>query len=89
MKVVAELKQPDGSRVVSVTVGDKPLDPAATYKVATNDFMLGGGDGYTALSTGKALVGARGGTLMASDVIDYIAAAGKVDAKVEGRIVLK
>jgi 2',3'-cyclic-nucleotide 2'-phosphodiesterase (5'-nucleotidase family) len=89
MKVVADLKQPVGSRVVSVTVGDKPLDPAATYKVATNDFMLGGGDGYTALSTGKALVGARGGTLMASDVIDYIAAAGKVDAKVEGRIVLK
>jgi 5'-nucleotidase/UDP-sugar diphosphatase len=89
MKVVADLKQPVGSRVVSVTVGDKPLDPAATYKVATNDFMLGGGDGYTALAGGKVLIGARGGTLMATDVIDYIAATGKVDAKVEGRIVLK
>ena len=47
--MVVDLKQPAGSRVVSVTVGDKPLDPAATYKVATNDFMLRGGDGYTAL----------------------------------------
>jgi 2',3'-cyclic-nucleotide 2'-phosphodiesterase (5'-nucleotidase family) len=89
MKVVADLKRPAGSRVVSITVGDKPLDPAATYKVATNDFMLNGGDGYTPLTGGKVLIGARGGKLMASDVIDYIAAAGKVDAKVEGRITLK
>ena len=86
LKVVADLKQPAGSRVVSVMVGDKPLDPAATYQVATNDFMMNGGDGYTALAVGKVLIGARGGKLMASDVIDYIAAAGKVDAKVEGRI---
>lgn len=89
MKVVADLKQPAGSRVVSVMVGDKPLDPAATYKVATNDFMLNGGDGYTPLTGGNVLIGARGGKLMASDVINYITAAGKVDAKVEGRIVLK
>jgi 2',3'-cyclic-nucleotide 2'-phosphodiesterase (5'-nucleotidase family) len=89
LKVVADLKQPAGSRVVSVMVGDKPLDLAATYTVATNDFMLNGGDGYTALAGGKVLIGARGGKLMASDVIDYIAAAGKVDAKVEGRIVLQ
>ncbi len=86
LKVVADLKQPAGSRVVSVMVGDKPLDLAATYTVATNDFMLNGGDGYTALAGGKVLIGARGGKLMASDVIDYIAATGKVDAKVEGRI---
>ena len=70
-------------------IGDKPLDPAATYKVATNDFMLNGGDGYTPLTGGNVLVGARAGKLMASDVIDYIAAAGKADAKVEGRIAFK
>ena len=89
MTVVADLKQPAGSRVVSATVGGAPLDPAAKYKVATNDFMLNGGDGYTALAGGKVLIGARGGDLMANDVIDYIVAAGKVDAKVEGRITFK
>ena len=87
MKIVANLKQPAGSRVVSVMIGDKALDPAATYKVATNDFMLNGGDGYTALAGGKVLIDAKGGDLMANDVIDYIAAAGKIDAKLEGRIV--
>jgi len=87
MKVIANLKNAPGSRVVSVMIGDKPLDPAASYKVATNDFMLNGGDGYTALAGGKVLIGPKQGDLMANDVIDYIAATGKVDAKVEGRIV--
>ncbi len=86
MTIVADLKKPAGSRVVSVTVGDKPLDPGATYKVALNDFMLKGGDGYTALSEGNVLIGPRGGDLMANDVADYVAAKGTVDAKVEGRI---
>ncbi|HEY8595192.1 MAG TPA: bifunctional UDP-sugar hydrolase/5'-nucleotidase [Devosiaceae bacterium] len=87
MKVVYDIRKPAGERVVSVMIGDKPLDPAATYKVATNDYMLGGGDGYTALAGGKVLIDARNGNLMANDVIKYIQAAGKVDAKVEGRIV--
>jgi 2',3'-cyclic-nucleotide 2'-phosphodiesterase (5'-nucleotidase family) len=87
MKIVVDLAQPAGSRVVSVTVGDQPLDPAASYKVATNDFMLNGGDGYGALAGGRVLIGAKGGDLMANDVIDYIAAAGTIDARVEGRIV--
>jgi 2',3'-cyclic-nucleotide 2'-phosphodiesterase (5'-nucleotidase family) len=72
-----------------VTVGDKPLDPAATYKVATNDYMLGGGDGYTALGTGKVMINASAGNLMATDVMNYIQAAGSVNPKVEGRITIK
>ncbi len=87
MKVVVDVKKPKGSRVVSVMVGDKPIDPAAMYKVATNDFMLHGGDGYTALEGGKVLIGPLEGDLMANDVIEYISATGKTDAKVEGRLV--
>ncbi len=89
IKVTADLKQMPGKRVVSVEINGKPIDPKATYKVATNDFMLGGGDGYTALSMGEVLIGARGGDIMANDVIDYVTKLGKVDAKVEGRIGLK
>jgi len=40
-----------GSRIISVQVFDGseyvPLDPDAVYKVASNDFMRQGGDGYT------------------------------------------
>ena len=80
---------PAGSRVVSVLVGTEPLDPAAKYKVATNDFMMAGGDGYTALSKGTVLIDKSAGSLMASDVIDYITAAKTVSPAVEGRIVIK
>ncbi len=31
----------------SVDLGGRPLDPAATYTVAINEFMYSGGDGYT------------------------------------------
>lgn len=44
-----------GTRVrsVEVRVGDRfePLDPARTYRVVTNSFMLGGGDGYSVFTS--------------------------------------
>ena len=89
MKVVADKSKPAGSRVVSVEIGGKPLDPKATYKLATNDYMLGGGDGYTSLAGGKVTVDPRGGKLVANDVMALVKKHGTVKARVEGRIVLK
>ena len=67
----------------------EPLDPAKRYKVASNNFMLSGGDGYTALGRGKALIGATDGKLMANEVMAYIRRLGTVEAKVEGRLVIR
>lgn len=36
-----------GNRIKRVLLNGKPIDKSATYKVATNDFMAAGGDGYT------------------------------------------
>lgn len=77
---------PPGQRVKSVTVDGKPLDPAATYTVATNDFIADGGDGYTILTEAKSLVDDDAAQYMASMVMDFIAAAGEVAPKVEGRV---
>ena len=89
MKIEVDVTKPAGSRVVTAMVGDKPLDDAASYKLATNDFVLGGGDGFTSLTGGKVLVDARGGKLVANDVMVYVKKLGTVDAKVEGRITIK
>jgi 2',3'-cyclic-nucleotide 2'-phosphodiesterase (5'-nucleotidase family) len=89
LKVVVDTKKPAGQRVVSVMVSDAPLDPARTYKVATNDFMARGGDGYTQFRQGKVLIRALDGKLMANDVMAYIRKKGTVSPKVEGRVVLK
>jgi 5'-nucleotidase/UDP-sugar diphosphatase len=87
--VEVDLKEPAGSRIKSVKVNGQPLDPAKTYKLATNDFMARGGDGYRAFIDGKSLVDVAASQLMASQVIDYVTKAGKVAPKVEGRVVLR
>ena len=63
------------------TVGGAPLDPAGTYRLATNDYLLGGGDGYASLKGAKAIIDRSAGRLLASTVMNYITAlGGEVDA---------
>jgi 5'-nucleotidase/UDP-sugar diphosphatase len=87
MRFTFDPRRPKGSRVLDVSVGGKPLDPAATYKIATNEYMAAGGDGYASLKKGRPIIDASGGPLMANVVMDYIAARGTVAPAVEGRIV--
>lgn len=89
MSVVVDPAEAPGSRVVSITVGGEPLDPAKTYRLATNDFLLRGGDGYTMLANGETLVDAAAGTLMASQVIDYIAANGGIGEMTVGERIVQ
>lgn len=51
IKYTFDGSKPAGERIVSVTLGDgTPLDLDAWYTLACNDFMCGGGDGYTMLN---------------------------------------
>ncbi len=76
---------PAGNRVSEVIVGGSALNPDAIYKVAVNDYILGGGDGYGALGGGK-LDPSLGGHLVANDVMAYVEKMGTVKPAVEGRI---
>ena len=40
--------KPAGQRLSAAAIGDVPLDDAKTYSIATLDFLVDGGDGYTA-----------------------------------------
>ncbi len=42
-----DLSRPVGSRVVTMTLGGAPIDPAAIYRVTTNSFLAGGGDSFS------------------------------------------
>lgn len=77
---------PPGARVSEVMVNGAPLNLDRTYTVATNDYMLRGGDGYSALAGGRVIIDQGNGSLMANDVINYIQKTGKVDLKVGDRI---
>lgn len=88
MKVTANFAAPVGQRVIAVEVDGKPIDENRLYTVATNDFMVRGGDGYTSLRDPNA-TGDTGDRLMANDVMVYARKLGTIDAKVEGRILNK
>ena len=89
LTMVYDPAAPAGKRVVSVMVGGKAIDKNKTYKVATNDYIANGGDGYASLKKGKVLIDKSGATLMASTVINYVEKTGAVSLKAEGRIKTK
>lgn len=77
---------PAGSRIVGVTVGSEPLEEDRLYRVATNEYMAGGGDGYDALKNGEELIDASAGTLVTTSLMNYIAAKKVLAVQVDGRI---
>ncbi len=89
VRLVYNPGKPAGSRVLEVQVGGKVLDRAATYRVATIDYLLKSGDGYSAFSKGKVLIDTSGGSLMATTVMSYITTKGSVAPQIEGRIVAR
>jgi 2',3'-cyclic-nucleotide 2'-phosphodiesterase (5'-nucleotidase family) len=62
-----------------------PIGDADTVRIVTNDFMFGGGDGYTALAGGTDVLQPGDGLLEVA--IEYIAANSPVAPVVDGRIV--
>src|SRR5262245_29374118 len=49
--------KPAGSKIVEVDIGGVPIDLNATYSVTCNNFMAGGGDGFTTFTQGTNQVG--------------------------------
>ncbi len=73
-------KAPDGPTGELTLVG-----PTDTVRLVTNDFMFGGGDGYTVLAGGTDVLQPGDGLLEIT--VDYITANSPVNPVVEGRIV--
>lgn len=86
MKYVDATREP-GDRVVYAEVNGEVLDPEKVYNVATNDFLLAGGDGYDMLQPFETELVT--GELFSDVLIDYIANhKGPVAPTAEGRIVV-
>jgi 2',3'-cyclic-nucleotide 2'-phosphodiesterase (5'-nucleotidase family) len=66
------------------TGSDVPIGAADTVRLVTNDFMFGGGDGYTALSGGTNVL--QPGDDLLQVAIEYVTANSPVAPVVEGRL---
>ena len=62
-----------------------PIGPSDTVRLVTNDFMFGGGDGYTVFASGTNVQ--QPGDDLLQVAIDYITPRSPISATVEGRIV--
>src|SRR5262249_58970756 len=89
LKIEADLSRPAGNRVLSIMVGDTPLDDNKTYSVATSDFMARGGDDYVAFRDANPVLPPADSPTVAYEVIDYIKSIGTIRTGVAGWIVLK
>ncbi|MEU7945104.1 bifunctional metallophosphatase/5'-nucleotidase [Micromonospora taraxaci] len=74
-----------GTRVVrgSLTIGGTAVDTAATYRVTVNNFLAGGGDGFSALTGGTNQVT---GQIDLDAFVDYLTAQSPVSAPMLDRI---
>jgi 2',3'-cyclic-nucleotide 2'-phosphodiesterase (5'-nucleotidase family) len=89
MTVEVDLKRPPGNRVVAVMVGAEPLRSDRRYKLATNDFMLRGSEGYAMFQAGRVLIRPEDGALVANDVMVLVRKLGKVEINGAKRMVVK
>ena len=59
------------------------IGPGTNVRIVTNDFMYGGGDGYTALSGGTNVL--QTGDLLLDVLIDHVRANSPISAVIDGR----
>ena len=79
-----DLSQPVGKRVLLASIGGIPLDQRNTYRVITNNFVAGGGDGFAMIRDAK---GYRldTGTLDRDALVEFLKTyqGGDVDKRIE------
>ena len=75
----------DKGVVKNVTVGGAPIDPNKTYRFCTNDYILGGGDGYVVVKN-KAQDPFNTSLLLSFVVNEYIKNQKTITPSLDGRL---
>ncbi|MHC5906615.1 bifunctional metallophosphatase/5'-nucleotidase [Streptomyces sp. S6] len=86
-----DLTKSGADRVVtdSIRLNGTPIDPAATYRVATNSFLAGGGDGFPTLGLGTGdLVGTDDLSALAQYLTAHSSASAPLAPPVANRIAI-
>lgn len=84
LRMTFDPKRPPLSRVLSVEVGGRPLDPEKKYRVATNSFLAAGGGNYRIFKEAENWTDT--GILVRQAMVDFFAKHSPVDIRVESRI---
>ena len=89
LTMTVDSSAPVGRRVRDVRVNGQPLDPERTYRLATPDFLLKEGDGYTMFKGQPITIAPENGELISAALEKYVAAKGEIAPAIEGRITIR
>ena len=81
MQVHVDLTQPFGERVQEIRVGDKPLQPEATYRVAMDAFHARGGSAFTMLADAQS----REDLSMGNPIEEHVRETGTLEGTLDER----
>ena len=85
MKVRVDRSRSRGDRVVSLEIGGKPFEPAATYRLVTTDYLLEGNSGMEKLLDLRDQSAVESGVYMRDAVTEYIKEHSPLNPKLDGR----
>lgn len=72
-----DLSQPVGSRIVVLSYGGSPVDPAQQFLVAVNNYRQSGGGGFPHIATAPVVYNAQ--VAIREAIVSYASAAGVID----------
>ncbi len=85
LRVKVDRSRPPGDRVVSLEIGSKPVDPNATYRLVTTDYLLEGNSGMEKLAALRSQAAVETGVYMRDAVLEYIKEFSPLQPKLDGR----
>ena len=86
VRLVRDSRLPIGQRIVSATVGDRPLADAAAYTVAVPSYLVRGGDGFAVFARARVVIAEASGPQVAQLVLEAITARGTIAPTNDRRI---
>ncbi|GAA0858673.1 bifunctional metallophosphatase/5'-nucleotidase [Aliiglaciecola litoralis] len=88
MKVIFDGSRPEGSRLVEVHIGKKPIQMDKSYTVVTTDYLYNGGDGYRYFNKSRLIPSKYDSNIMVSDIVlSAIVKSKNMSLSKQGRIV--
>ena len=88
LHIVFDSRRAQGQRIKSIDINGKKLEVEKSYILATTDYLVDGGDGYTPLSRGKELqTSSNSENILISDLVQReIRLRGTLSSKIDKRL---
>jgi 5'-nucleotidase len=86
LRIVYDPTRPRGSRIVELSAGGQPVTAESRHRLATTNYLAGGGDGYAVLKGLPVLRPAEGSPLETEVVMQAMERAGSIAPQTDGRL---